>query len=174
METLTHRETEVLQLLAEGYTNQEIAVRLRIGAGTVKSHVEHIISKLGASGRTQAAVLAVQQGLVTVQTVALLRSPPRRSSSDARSAEWQGGRSVLWRMPARIRSPILQTGTAWRRMHTSPAWETCSLAPSAASIADDDSPTPGRANRPPTCPRSPSLPGRCTTGARARWRISGS
>lgn len=70
IETLTHRETEVLQLLAEGYTNQEIAVRLRIGAGTVKSHVEHIISKLGASGRTQAAVLAVQQGLVTVQTVA--------------------------------------------------------------------------------------------------------
>jgi DNA-binding NarL/FixJ family response regulator len=70
IESLTHRETEVLQLLAEGYTNQEIAVRLRIGAGTVKSHVEHIISKLGASGRTQAAVLAVQQGLVTVQTVA--------------------------------------------------------------------------------------------------------
>lgn len=70
VETLTHRETEVLQLLAEGYTNQEIAMRLRIGAGTVKSHVEHIISKLGASGRTQAAVLAVQQGLVTVQPVA--------------------------------------------------------------------------------------------------------
>jgi DNA-binding NarL/FixJ family response regulator len=69
-EALTQRETEVLQLLAEGYTNQEIAARLRIGAGTVKSHVEHIISKLGASGRTQAAVLAVQQGLVTVQPVA--------------------------------------------------------------------------------------------------------
>ncbi len=70
IETLTQRETDVLQLLAEGYTNQEIAVRLRIGAGTVKSHVEHIISKLGASGRTQAAVLGVQQGLVTVQPVA--------------------------------------------------------------------------------------------------------
>jgi DNA-binding NarL/FixJ family response regulator len=70
IEALTQRETEVLQLLAEGYTNQEIAVRLRIGAGTVKSHVEHIISKLGASGRTQAAVLAVQQGLVNVQPVA--------------------------------------------------------------------------------------------------------
>ncbi len=69
IEALTHRETEVLQLLAEGYTNQEIALSLRIGAGTVKSHVEHIISKLGASGRTQAAVLAVQQGLVTVQPV---------------------------------------------------------------------------------------------------------
>ena len=70
IDALTQRETDVLQLLAEGYTNQEIAARLRIGAGTVKSHVEHIISKLGASGRTQAAVLAVQQGLVTVQPVA--------------------------------------------------------------------------------------------------------
>jgi DNA-binding NarL/FixJ family response regulator len=66
-ESLTQRETEVLELLVEGYTNHEIAARLRIGTGTVKSHVEHIISKLGASGRTQAAVMAVQHGLVALQ-----------------------------------------------------------------------------------------------------------
>lgn len=67
VEPLTQREIEVLQLLVEGYTNQEIAAHLRIGPGTVKSHVEHIIAKLGASGRTQAAVLAVQHGLVELQ-----------------------------------------------------------------------------------------------------------
>ncbi len=63
-EELTPREREVLQLVVEGFTNQEIALNLHIGAGTVKSHVEHIIAKLGAAGRTQAAVRAVQRGLV--------------------------------------------------------------------------------------------------------------
>jgi DNA-binding NarL/FixJ family response regulator len=70
VESLTQRETDVLELLVQGCTNQEIAAHLRIGAGTVKSHVEHIISKLGASGRTQAAVLAVQRGLVPAQPFA--------------------------------------------------------------------------------------------------------
>ena len=64
LDSLTPRETEVLQFVVEGCTNQEIAKHLSIGAGTVKSHVEHIISKLGAAGRTQAAVRAVQRGLV--------------------------------------------------------------------------------------------------------------
>jgi DNA-binding NarL/FixJ family response regulator len=63
-ETLTPRETDVLRLVVDGYTNQEIALHLSIGSGTVKTHVEHIISKLGASSRTQAAVRAVQRGLV--------------------------------------------------------------------------------------------------------------
>ena len=64
VEPLTPRQIEVLRLLVEGHTNQEIANDLGIGQGTVKSHVEHIIAKLGASDRTQAAVRAVQRGLI--------------------------------------------------------------------------------------------------------------
>jgi DNA-binding NarL/FixJ family response regulator len=65
--SLTVRELEVLELLVQGHTNKEIARRLVIGPGTVKSHVERIISKLGAADRTQAAVQAVRQGLVPAQ-----------------------------------------------------------------------------------------------------------
>ncbi len=61
---LTPREREVLHLLALGLTNREIASKLAVSAGTVKIHVEHIIAKLGVSDRTQAAVRAVQLGLL--------------------------------------------------------------------------------------------------------------
>ena len=64
-ESLTDRELEVLRFLAGGLTNQEIARRLVISAGTVKHHVRHIASKLGVSDRTQAAVRAVELGLLT-------------------------------------------------------------------------------------------------------------
>ena len=64
-ESLTDRELEVLPLLASGLTNQEIARRLTISPGTVKHHVRHIVSKLGVSDRTQAAVRAVELGLLT-------------------------------------------------------------------------------------------------------------
>jgi two-component system, NarL family, response regulator LiaR len=64
-EALTDRELEVLQLLASGLTNQEIGRMLVISAGTVKHHVRHIVSKLGVSDRTQAAVRAVKLGLLT-------------------------------------------------------------------------------------------------------------
>ena len=62
---LTPREREVLQLLAEGRTNSEIASTLWISLSTVKAHVEHIIAKLKVSDRTQAAVRAVQLDLVS-------------------------------------------------------------------------------------------------------------
>jgi DNA-binding NarL/FixJ family response regulator len=61
---LTPRELEVLRLVAQGKTNREIAEQLTIAAGTVKLHVEHIIAKLGVSDRTQAAVRAIQIGLL--------------------------------------------------------------------------------------------------------------
>ena len=64
-ESLTNRELEVLPLLASGLTNQEIARRLVISPGTVKHHVRHIVSKLGVSDRIQAAVRAVELGLLT-------------------------------------------------------------------------------------------------------------
>jgi DNA-binding CsgD family transcriptional regulator len=60
---LTMREMEVLTLLTEGLPNVAIAHRLDISARTVAHHVEHILDKLGASGRTSAARLAVQDGL---------------------------------------------------------------------------------------------------------------
>ena len=61
--TLTARELEVLRLLAAGMTNREISRELVISLSTVKTHVEHIIAKLGVSDRTQAAVRAVELGL---------------------------------------------------------------------------------------------------------------
>jgi DNA-binding NarL/FixJ family response regulator len=59
---LTHREMDVLRLIAEGKTNAEIAQSLFVSVGTVKVHVERIIDKLGVSDRTQAAVRAVELG----------------------------------------------------------------------------------------------------------------
>lgn len=63
-ETLTNREMEILLLIAEGKTNQEIADELFIALKTVKVHVSNILSKLEVQDRTQAAVYAYQQNLV--------------------------------------------------------------------------------------------------------------
>jgi DNA-binding CsgD family transcriptional regulator len=63
--TLTEREADVLSLLVEGLTNKEIAARLYIKEGTVKNHLLRVMSKLGASDRTQAAVIAIRTGLLT-------------------------------------------------------------------------------------------------------------
>ena len=63
-DSLTAREVEVLRLLARGQTNRRIAEQLTLSSGTVKNHVHNIISKLGVSDRTQAAVRAVQTGLL--------------------------------------------------------------------------------------------------------------
>ncbi|HEY6891131.1 MAG TPA: response regulator transcription factor [Solirubrobacter sp.] len=60
---LTPREVEVLQLIAEGLTNTEIADRLVVSAATVKSHVNHIFAKIGARDRAQAVVYAYANGV---------------------------------------------------------------------------------------------------------------
>jgi DNA-binding NarL/FixJ family response regulator len=63
-DTLSPREREVLELMAQGLTNRQIAARLWISDPTVKTHVSHILAKLGMPDRTQAIVHAMSRGLV--------------------------------------------------------------------------------------------------------------
>ena len=65
-EPLTPRELEVLGLMKLGRTNRQIAADLVISLGTAKNHVEHIISKLGVSDRTQAVVKALELGILNL------------------------------------------------------------------------------------------------------------
>lgn len=62
--TLTDRELEVLTLVVEGLSNQEIAERLILSTETIKTHMRHLMEKLSVSDRTQAAVKALRTGLV--------------------------------------------------------------------------------------------------------------
>ena len=66
VETLTRRELDVLELLAEGMSNKAIASRLQISDQTVKFHVASISGKLGASNRTEAVRRALRRGLLHV------------------------------------------------------------------------------------------------------------
>ena len=63
-ERLTRREREVLELIVRGRSNKMIAFELGISEKTVKAHVGHLLAKLGVTDRTQAALLAVREGLV--------------------------------------------------------------------------------------------------------------
>ena len=63
---LTTREREILTLLVAGKTNKEIAGQLSLSEGTIRFHVSNILSKMGASNRTEAVSLALQQGIVKI------------------------------------------------------------------------------------------------------------
>jgi NarL family two-component system response regulator LiaR len=63
LDELTARERDVLRLLAGGYANKRIALELGIAEKTVKTHVSHVLSKLGVSDRTQAALVATRHGV---------------------------------------------------------------------------------------------------------------
>jgi DNA-binding NarL/FixJ family response regulator len=65
LQPLTPREIEVLECLALGMTNREIAEDFVISVGTVKNHVEHIMTKLGVSDRTQAVVQSLELGIIS-------------------------------------------------------------------------------------------------------------
>lgn len=61
---LTERETEVLRLMAGGYSNREIAAAFELAEGTVKNHISSVLSKLGVRDRTRAVLRAVELGLL--------------------------------------------------------------------------------------------------------------
>jgi NarL family two-component system response regulator LiaR len=65
LDELTGRELDVLALIAQGRSNKRIALELGISEKTVKTHVGHVLAKLGVTDRTQAALLAVRHGLLT-------------------------------------------------------------------------------------------------------------
>jgi two-component system NarL family response regulator len=64
---LTDREMDVLSLIVAGRSNQQIAASLHIAEGTVKFHVNHLLSKLGVEDRTQAVTAALRRGLVRLE-----------------------------------------------------------------------------------------------------------
>ena len=61
---LTPREREILQLLADGMSNADVAAQLFISQETVKSHVRHILAKLEADTRTQAVAIALREAMI--------------------------------------------------------------------------------------------------------------
>jgi DNA-binding NarL/FixJ family response regulator len=63
-EALSQRETEVLQQVAAGHRNRDIAAKLFIAEETVKAHIRHIMNKLGANDRTQSVTIAVRRGII--------------------------------------------------------------------------------------------------------------
>ncbi|TWI69072.1 DNA-binding NarL/FixJ family response regulator [Pseudoduganella lurida] len=82
-EMLTGRETDVLQLLARGCCNKSIARELGIGVGTVKTHVKGLMSKLDATARTHAVVVAAQRGLIGAGARPLAPLPGRQARAAA-------------------------------------------------------------------------------------------
>ena len=63
-EILTPREREILQLLADGMSNADVAAKLFISQETVKSHVRHILAKLEADTRTHAVAIALREAII--------------------------------------------------------------------------------------------------------------
>jgi NarL family two-component system response regulator LiaR len=72
IEPLTEREIEVLELIAQGLTNDQIGKKLFISDATVRTHVSHILGKLGLANRTQAALWALCRGILTLDEIGKL------------------------------------------------------------------------------------------------------
>jgi NarL family two-component system response regulator LiaR len=66
---LTKREKEILQLIAQGFSNAEIAERLFLSEGTIRNYTKSLFQKLGVTARTQAAVVAIKNGLVKISDI---------------------------------------------------------------------------------------------------------
>jgi NarL family two-component system response regulator LiaR len=70
-EPLTEREVEILKLIAQGLSNQEIAARLVVSERTIGNHVGNILNKLHLANRTQAALYALKKGLASLDDAAM-------------------------------------------------------------------------------------------------------
>lgn len=68
-EELTPREHDVLEQIVRGLSNKEIASQLRVSEATVKTHINNLLAKLGVSDRTQAATMAIQRGIVPLESL---------------------------------------------------------------------------------------------------------
>jgi len=64
---LTDHELKILRYIISGYSNKEIAELLNLSEKTIKNHMTVVLAKLNASNRTQAAILAMQKGLISVE-----------------------------------------------------------------------------------------------------------
>jgi DNA-binding NarL/FixJ family response regulator len=84
LDQLTERESEILTLMARGLSNSELAAQLYIGESTVKSHIKHILTKLGARDRVHAIVHAYQAGLVRAAPHPQAGPPPHGKPGDDR------------------------------------------------------------------------------------------
>ena len=82
-EPLTEREREILELVATGVANREIAYRLSISTNTVKVHLRNIFTKMGAASRTEATMIAVREGLVTVPDLTSVESTEPKQPAPA-------------------------------------------------------------------------------------------
>lgn len=76
-EELSARELEVLRLVVAGAGNKGIAARLSVSENTVKSHISHILAKLGVQNRAEAVAVALQRGLVSPERTSRGAEPPR-------------------------------------------------------------------------------------------------
>jgi DNA-binding CsgD family transcriptional regulator/N-acetylneuraminic acid mutarotase len=79
-ESLTEREAELLQLVATGVTNRQVAHQLSISVNTVKVHLRNIYTKLGAESRTEATMIAVREGLVALEGAGTLPTDAESTS----------------------------------------------------------------------------------------------
>lgn len=73
-ESLTPRETDTLRLVAKGHPNKDIATQLGVSEMTIKTHVSNILSKLNLQSRTQAALFALREGIIGIESLETLES----------------------------------------------------------------------------------------------------
>jgi DNA-binding CsgD family transcriptional regulator len=122
LQELTAREREVLLLVARGYSNADICEACYISEGTVKTHVRHILGKLGLTDRTQLIVFAYEQGIVTPSqrpiAASIARSPCPILTIPLPTVHLQLGyhQSAMVTLRERWRHPGLNPGAANERM----------------------------------------------------------